>query len=143
MRCLAVSVFGLVALAGCGRGIPVYFENPPPGTDLDASAPMPSCSPKILFDQATGCLNDGAFELCAPSDDGTLAKLAALAPTIVRLGTPGRLKCAAPETTYVRPLVDSVDCTAHHGAMIDATWNEVCSLAALNDVRVIGPYFAE
>lgn len=130
-----------VALTGCGRGVPAFPEDRP-----DAAAPLAAaetCSTKILFQQANGCVNDGAFELCAPADDpGATAALGQVSPTLFRLGTAGRLKCMAPETTWLRPLVDP-DCVTPRGAMIDATWREVCSLAALNDVRVIGPFFTE
>lgn len=138
----------VLALAACGRsGVadePLDAGAVPATSDAGTTAGALTCSDKIRFEEAAGCKNDGAVELCALDDAATAAGLARIAPGLYRVGTPGRLGCTAPQTTYLLPLAPQADwCVVTHGAMTANGWAVLCTLAARDDVTVIGPWWAE
>lgn len=142
-----------LVLAACGRSGVVYEEDAgavpaatDAGTNVDAGASTdaPSCSDKIRFTQSAGCQNDGAIELCALDDAATADLLGRLAPGLYRVGTPGCLKCAAPQTAYLLPLAPQDEwCVSFHGPMTPYAWSEMCALAARPEVSAIAAWWAE
>jgi len=129
----------LVLCAACGRTSLVDASAADGGT-----GPGPaSCSAKVRFDQAHGCLNDGAIEICAKDEPRTALELFSLAPGTQPAGTPG-WHCTAPDLAYLWPLSpQEAWCVEFHGAMNDDAWKIVCATAARPDVSLVAPYWAE
>lgn len=120
-------------------------SEPPGGGHAEQPSSADECpTERLRFTQATGCLNDGSVEFCLPvGDDALLAQVLAIAPTVRSAGGAGRAGCAAPtEQLYFLPTTGA-DCVAHHGAMTDRTWERVCRLAALPQIREIVPTWFE
>jgi hypothetical protein len=133
--------------AGCGRSelahLPAGDAGTPVSPRVDAGTPIHACSDKVTFDQPSGCVNDGAIEVCARDDAATAAKLARLAPAIVSVGTPGR-SCQPPDVAYLWFLFPPRDfCVAPMGAMTDQGWDVVCALAVQPEVSLVSPFWAE
>jgi hypothetical protein len=128
-----------LVLAGCGR---TGLVDPAVADGGSTPPPVNACSTKITFPQATGCLNDGAIEICAKDDPSTALELFVLAPGTLPTGTQGR--CPAPSVAYLWPLVPQEDwCVDSRGAMNDAAWKIVCEVAARSDVSVVAPFWSE
>lgn len=145
----AVALAAALVAAGCGRsglvddGVDAGTFAPALGV-ADAGARAEPCSPKVRFEQATGCQNDGAVELCATDDVAAYERLARIAPGLIRVGTPGRTGCTAPDTAYLLPLEPLEDwCVEKHGALTASGWAVVCTLAAQPEVSALGPFWAE
>ncbi|GMU60439.1 MAG: hypothetical protein AMXMBFR34_22020 [Myxococcaceae bacterium] len=141
MRWLAVALL----CVGCGRsGLRDLADGG--GQALDrvdgGGVGAKSCSGKITFTQAEGCLNDGALELCATDDAATEAELAKVVPGVYRVGTPGRSRCLPPKTAYLWPLAPG-HCVSYHGAMTDEAWAAVCALAVQPQVSQVSAWWAE
>lgn len=142
MRRFAISRWLIACLASCTSAPPStpgdgVVEGPPP--------PAPSCpTQKLAFTRDTGCVNDGSLEFCLPSGDAALlARVRGIAPTIRAGSSGGRARCDVPaETLYFFPTGDA-ECTARHGALEDAAWDQVCRIAALPEVREIVPTWYE
>lgn len=136
---------------------PGEAEAAPPATSAEPSEPpgdghaeQPSSADecptaKLRFTKATGCLNDGSVEFCLPvGDDALLAQVLVIAPTAHSAGGGGgRAGCSAPtEQLYFLPTTEA-DCVARHGAMTEKTWERVCRVAALPQIREIVPTWFE
>ncbi len=142
MRRFAISSLLITCLSSC--------TSAPPSTPGEGHAEEPfpaaaSCpSEKLAFTRDTGCVNDGSVEFCLPTgDEALLARVRDIAPTIQAGSSRGRAGCDVPaETLYLFPTGDA-ECVAHHGALSDAAWDQVCRIAALPEVRAIVPTWYE
>jgi hypothetical protein len=121
-------------------------SEPSGGGHAEPPSPAAECpTAKLRFTHETGCLNDGSVEFCLPAgDDALLAQVLAIAPTVHSTGGGGgRAGCSAPtEQLYFLPTTGA-DCVVDHGAMTDKTWEQVCRIAALPEIREIVPTWFE
>ena len=138
-----VSSLALLALLACGTsrtGTPAVAA-----PDTAAARGTADCpTHKLAFTRETGCQNDGAVEFCVPKDAAAVhAEVKRIAPSVSAMASRGRAGCdTATETLFLYPTHEAV-CTAHHGALTDTAWNELCQLAALPEVRRIVPTWYE
>ncbi len=99
---------------------------------------------KIMFDQSTGCQNDGSFEFCLPAyDPNAMQAVLRLAP-----GTscgPGRGRAGCNENQLLCRVPTTGLCSPPNSraAMSDFGWNLVCSLAGLEFIEAIVPTWYE
>lgn len=139
----------VLALSGCGdNGNTAKLDAPALGTAIDAVFPdAPSaCAAEVAFDQAHGCENDGSVEWCIPDNQPALiTELQAIEPAIHCAAGGGRAMCSATPGLLLcsYPTAFPDQCIASHGAMTDATWADMCAIAAKAEVTAIVPTILE
>ena len=135
-------MIALALLAGCGAD---HGRSPDASSTIDARTIFPDAPTgcrvdKMMFSQATGCGNDGSVEFCLPDGNAALvANLATISPTISCAGGGGRAMCSARPGLLLcfYPTRFPQECEAPGGGMTDATFADMCSIAALPDVSAI------
>jgi hypothetical protein len=97
-------------------------------------------SAKIKFAKATACANDGSDEFCIPGGDPvTRAAVTAISATIACGPGGGHAGCSATPGLLLcmYPTKFPAQCVSPHGAMVDATWTDMCKLSALPQITEI------
>jgi hypothetical protein len=110
---------------------------------------VPNACPteEIAFTKETGCQNDGSVEFCIPrGDDAVLASVTKIAPEVRCAGAGGRAGCNPATqvlcffgTSEVAFPASEPKCVSAHGALTDKAWDQVCKLAALDQVTKVVP----
>jgi hypothetical protein len=110
---------------------------PGPVQANDAACP----SEKIEMEQATGCLADGSVEFCLPlHDDAIAATVLAIAPDAHPVRGGGRARCDRNiEQLWFYPLGQE---KCEGAEMTDATWADLCKLAAQPEIaRIVKTWY--
>ena len=139
----SVFISGLLLVACCGLPVTEGLREEPLVDSAAVSVESFCPTEKIAFTQDTGCLNDGSFEFCVPTENlNAMALVRQIVPQAECGPHRGRAGCDLETEVLCMVSIDRM-CIERHGAMTDGGWQTVCDLAALPHIREIVPTWYE